>query len=305
VQYVVADFFSLMPILKDIAQVLRVHEQGNTSLVAVLLGQKLGQFRVHAKGARRWPKKGFEGGMDLLSRGEILVYPRSGETLWVFREWDERARPALGGSLLQLRAASYLCELSEALTRHTSGAAQDDEDSSGESTGARLYDILALSADALASDAHPGAVLLSFTLRALHAEGLLPELDCCMFCEETPAPGAVWLTAEGICCTSCYRKEQIAARTVSAPPLKGAHLASAERPRGLGLSAEAYRALIYVHETARPVKLSPPAAEQLARAMILLVHAALEHDLRTLLNAARMVRLMGAKETGRPQRSAR
>jgi recombinational DNA repair protein (RecF pathway) len=274
-----------MPILKDNAQVLRIHEQGNTSLVAVMLGQHLGQFRVHAKGARRWPKKGFEGGMDLLARGEILVYPRSGETLWVFREWDERARPRLGSSLLQLRAASYLCELTEALTRQTSGAHQDAAEVSGESTGARLYDILSLSADALAGNAHPGAVLLSFTLRALHAEGLLPELNRCMHCARPPAPGAIWLTPEGICCAGCYRTEKIAA-------LDG------ERRSGLGLNAEAYRALLYVYETARPVKLSPPAAEQLGRAMILLVHAALEHDLRTLLNAARMVRLMGSGQGG-------
>src|SRR4051812_19031680 len=109
-----------MPILKDIAQVLRIYEQGNTSLVAVMLGRKIGQFRVHIKGGRRWPKKGFEGGFDLLARGEILVYPRHGETLWVFKEWEERSRAPAGTSLSRLRAISYLCELSEALTRHTS-----------------------------------------------------------------------------------------------------------------------------------------------------------------------------------------
>ena len=44
-----------VPILKDEAQVLRVHEQGNTSLVVVMFGRALGQFHVHIKGARRWP----------------------------------------------------------------------------------------------------------------------------------------------------------------------------------------------------------------------------------------------------------
>src|SRR4051812_794319 len=114
-----------MAILKDFAQVLHLYEQGNTSLVAVMLGRRLGQFRVHIKGGRRWPKKGFEGGFDLLARGEILVYPRLGETLWVFKEWDERARPALGGSLSMLHAASYLCEFTEALTRPKSGTRDD------------------------------------------------------------------------------------------------------------------------------------------------------------------------------------
>ena len=35
---------------------------------------------------------------------------------------------------------------------------------------------------------------------------------------------------------------------------------------------------------------------QLARALVILVHGALEHDLRTLPGALRMVRAMGAKE---------
>ena len=111
-----------MPILKDDAQVLQVYEQGNTSLVIVFYGRALGQFRVHGKGARRWTKKGFEGGFDLLARGEVLVYPRRGEGLWILKEWNETARPAVGQSLALLRAASYLCELTAALTRPTAGS---------------------------------------------------------------------------------------------------------------------------------------------------------------------------------------
>ena len=49
-----------MPIVKDEAQVLRVFEQGNTSQVLVLLGRRLGQMRVLAKGSRRFHRKGFE-----------------------------------------------------------------------------------------------------------------------------------------------------------------------------------------------------------------------------------------------------
>ena len=168
-----------MPILKDIAQVIRVHEQGNTSLVAVMLGRRLGQFRVHIKGGRRWPKKGFEGGFDLLTRGEILVYPRPNEGLWVFKEWDEHTHPHLGRSLGLLRAASYLCELSEALTRHTAGSVRDEDDDESSSA---LYDALAAAADTLESGALPGFVLLIFTLTALEAEGLMLPLDVCSVC---------------------------------------------------------------------------------------------------------------------------
>src|SRR2546430_2177464 len=152
----------LMAILKDLAQVLHLYEQGNTSLVAVMLGRRLGQFRVHIKGGRRWPKKGFEGGFDLLARGEILVYPRSGETLWVFKEWDEHERPTLGGSLALLHAASYLCEFTEALTRSKSGTS---DESAGEIRDrGRLFDLLAATVDALAGGARPGPLLFTFSM---------------------------------------------------------------------------------------------------------------------------------------------
>ena len=75
-----------MPIFKDHVQILRVQEQSNTSQIAIVLGRRLGQFHVLAKGARRWPKKGFEGGFDLLARGELLAYPRPGGQLWIFKE---------------------------------------------------------------------------------------------------------------------------------------------------------------------------------------------------------------------------
>src|SRR5581483_5029989 len=117
-----------MPTLKDHAQVLSVIEQGNTSLVLVLLGAQLGQIHVHAKGGRRWPKKGFEGGMDLLARGEIVVYPRPGEMLWLLKEWSEDARPRLGQTVPMLYAASFLSELAQALTRPTAGQQPDPAD---------------------------------------------------------------------------------------------------------------------------------------------------------------------------------
>jgi recombinational DNA repair protein (RecF pathway) len=281
-----------MPILKDIAQVIRVHEQGNTSLVAVMLGRKLGQFRVHVKGGRRWPKKGFEGGFDLLSRGEILVYPRPNEGLWIFKEWDEHVHPHLGGSLTLLRAASYLCELSEALTRHTAGAHRDDDDD--DDSTVPLYDALAAAADTLESGAQPGFVLLIFTLSALESEGLLVPLDECSVCgrnllkapaKNAPAPGRnaiqIWLNAEGLRCPECTANYRARVAKNSAPE------------RGAWLSLEAHRALHHIRVTGRPVKLSLTAAQQLARSLVVLVHGALERDLHTLNAAARLVAEMG------------
>jgi recombinational DNA repair protein (RecF pathway) len=309
-------------ILKDEAQVLHVYEQGNTSLVVVFYGRKLGQFRVHGKGSRRWSKQGFAGGFDLLARGEVLVYPRAGDNLWILKEWTETARPPLGRSLSLLRCASYLCELAETLSRPTAGSVNEERpfqfsSFQGLERPGALYPLLAAAADALADfgghdpipresgvsgdmtrlrsnrDRVPrngasrngpgasGAVLLWFTLAALAYEGLLPQLDRCGQCGSLFArqPKRVWLTGEGLYCETCAASLQPGVR-------------------GEWLSLEAQKALKYVAQTAQAVRLSSPAAEQLARALILLVHGALEQDLLTLRAAAGAVYALGWKFRG-------
>lgn len=279
-----------MPILKDLAHVLRVYEQGNTSQVVVFLGRRCGQMRVLAKGARRSTRKGFEGGFDLLSRGELLVYPRRDESLWIFKEWDERVRrPGLGRSWEALRGASFLCELAEALTRESAGAAPFN---SGDGSTALLYDLLAHSSDALARGFEPGPLLLFFALRALEILGFLPDLSRCSRCGEA-WPGAQALAgtgprvfarplarlgAEGLECNACAMQK------------------SPERAleyRSAWLTIEALRALAFVKRTGKGVRLSRAAAEALARTLLLLVHGALERDLRTLRWAAQQILRMG------------
>ena len=111
-------------ILKDDVHILRAREQTNTSLILVAFGRRLGQLHILAKGARRFSKKGFEGGFDLLTQGELLAFPRPGEGLWIFKEWDERSRPKLGQSYRMLAAASYLCEFIEVLTSAAGASGQ-------------------------------------------------------------------------------------------------------------------------------------------------------------------------------------
>jgi len=278
-----------MPILKDDVQILRVREQSNSSQIVVALGRRLGQFHVMAKGSRRWPKKGFEGGFDLLSRGELLCYPRPDEQLWIFKEWDERARPAIGQSYRMLAAGSYLSELAEALTRHTAGSAHEDG-AAADDTFAKLYDLLAASTDALAAQAaHAGTLVLGFTLRALEIEGVLAPLASCHVCEKRFFERAskaenVWLSAHGIECRACIDVRRNASHAARPTDLA---------ERGLWLGPEAHRALVHIHRTIKPLKLSATAAEQLARALAILVHGALERDLRTLPYAMKWVKTMG------------
>ena len=280
-----------MPILKDDVQILRVREQSNSSQIAVALGRRLGQFHVMAKGARRWPKKGFEGGFDLLARGELLAYPRPDEQLWIFKEWDERARPQIGQSYRMLAAGSYLGELTEVLTRHTAGSAYEDGAPADDSS-AKLYDLLAASADALAAQAaRPGALLLGFTLKALEIEGVLTPLSECHLCDRKFFDGAgkaeaAWLSSSGLECKACIDLKRSGAKNAAVP--YGVE-------RGVWLGPEAHRALLHIRRTIKPLKLSETAAEQLARALAILVHGALERDLRTLPYAMKLVKAMGKK----------
>ncbi|MBI3831516.1 MAG: DNA repair protein RecO C-terminal domain-containing protein [Planctomycetes bacterium] len=309
-----------MPILKDEARILRVFEQGNTSQVLVLLGRRLGQMRVLAKGSRRFHRKGFEGGFDLLALGEILVYPQRDEHLWIFKEWSERERtPGLGRSPERLAAASFLCELTEALTRETAGSAHAEghphRDAAEETDAhAALFDLFSEAARALErlpEATTAGPILLAFTLHALKLAGLLPDLRRCSRCgkklvqdaksNEPRSRELARLSHEGLDCETCLAEEALNNLPVGAAPpatkRELARLAAAgpEAVRGVWLTPESLGALDYVKRTAKSVKLSRAAAEALARALIVLVHGALERDLRTLRAAARAVYAMGPR----------
>lgn len=297
-----------MAIVKDEALILQVYEQGNTSQVLVLLSRRLGQIRVLAKGARRFHKQGFEGGFDLLARGEILAYARRDEHLWIFKEWEERARCArLGHSPRRLAAASYLSELTAALTRETAGAEPEENEPGTER--AALFEHLAASAEALdrlPEHACEGPVLLQFTVHALADAGLLPPLDRCSRCgkplmtpSESGAPRSrelALLSHAGLECESCLASEALDNLPVGmAPPGTKRELARLAAPpgRAVWLSPESIRALDYILRTGKAVRLSSAAAEALARAAIVLVQGALERDLRTLRAAARMIYALG------------
>lgn len=279
-----------MAIAKDLARVLRVYEQGNTSLVLVLLGQSLGQVRVLAKGARRWTRKGFAGGFDLLAEGELVAYPRDHGELWILKEWDERHRFAPPGRPGGLRAASFLCEFTEALTRETSGSSWSHDDRSpGQAQGHEdLYKLLDQAVAALTSDQPPGWLLLRYVLAALSCGGWLPDLDACSACHTRLPAGAmpVRLSFSGILCQDCAAGD--------APLYENARRPGPASPRCVWLTPEVLHALAFVLRTGQSVQLSTAGARTLARAMMLLVHAALEHDLRTLNGAAAAVMRLSA-----------
>ena len=97
-----------------------VHDQGvcirhwdfsETSQTVSLFGRTLGIVRGLAKGARR-ERGAFDGGIDLLSRGEFGAIVRRGKELATLTEWDLlELYPRLRSDLAANRAAFYMADV--------------------------------------------------------------------------------------------------------------------------------------------------------------------------------------------------
>ena len=97
-----------------------VHDQGvcirhwdfsETSQTVSLFGRSLGVVRGLAKGARR-ERGAFDGGIDLLSRGEFGAIVRRGRELATLTEWDLlELYPRLRTDLAANRAAFYMADV--------------------------------------------------------------------------------------------------------------------------------------------------------------------------------------------------
>ncbi|MFN0134375.1 MAG: DNA repair protein RecO [Phycisphaerales bacterium] len=76
-----------MPPTKDQALCLRQIEWSETSQIVWLFALDLGIVRAVAKGSRR-PGERFSGGLELLTRGEAILYLKPGAELATLAAWD-------------------------------------------------------------------------------------------------------------------------------------------------------------------------------------------------------------------------
>ncbi len=182
---------------KDQAISLRIVKYSETSQIVTLFGRNSGRIRAIAKGARKTKSK-FDGGIDLLTAGNIVYYPSpTADALATLGEFEIiESFSDLRTDLLALYCSQYAAEI---LTEFT-----EDFD-----PHPNLYDIFYHSLLNLSDSFRPDVTLLTFELNLLQEIGLYPVWSNCSLCRQTvPADNSAHFssTAGGIVCANCKVK---------------------------------------------------------------------------------------------------
>ncbi|MCX5661934.1 MAG: DNA repair protein RecO [Planctomycetota bacterium] len=161
-----------MPRIKDLAICLRLLDWSETSQIVALLTHDHGKVRGVAKGSKRLTPSSvarYSGGIELLTRGEIVGIVRPTSDLATLVEWDlQEPYHHLRGDLDAQRLAFYAADLANAfLADHDPHPRVFD----------CLSDLLAALAQPTAQPAARDAALLLYQWRLLEDCGYRPELS--------------------------------------------------------------------------------------------------------------------------------
>lgn len=153
-----------MPTLVDQAIVIRVAEFSETSQTATLFLREHGLIRGLAKGSRR-EKSRFSGGLEALTRGEIVAITKAATDLATLTEWDlQQVYWAVRRDLIAHRAGLYMADLLQhAITDHDPHTA--------------LFDSLDTALGSLALPGRHSESVLRFQWALLSDTGYRPRLD--------------------------------------------------------------------------------------------------------------------------------
>lgn len=150
-----------MPTLVDEAICIRHWDFSETSQTVSLFGRAGGMLRGLAKGAKRAGGR-FSGGIDLLTRGQVVAIVKPGRELATLTDWTLLgAWRTTRSELAANRAAFYMIDLVQRLL-----APGDPH--------AALYDALVALLDTIESGADAEAATLVFQVRILGDTGLSP-----------------------------------------------------------------------------------------------------------------------------------
>ena len=185
-----------MAVEKTRAIVLRASAFGETSSVVTVYCRDFGKLRALAKGAWR-PKSGFDGALDLLSSGQVLVLRKSSGGLDLLTEACLESRFRVGSSLAAVLGGLHVAELLDALTA--------DADPQPE-----LFDVAHATVRRLSDwsgdDSPVAALLVSFEFALLRLTGHGPVLSRCAECHGGLRPSgrvAFGMLDGGTLCDGC------------------------------------------------------------------------------------------------------
>lgn len=190
-----------MALVSDEGICLRLHDFSETSQIVTLFTRRHGLIRTLAKGAKRVTKTGrgkFDGGIDLLDRGDAVFIDKLENELHLLTEWRQ-AEPhlALRRSARSIRLAMVCGELTSTLY-------------GPHDAHPIVFDRLAATLVDLAGAGREEAAL-AYAIDAVEEAGLAPVLDRCVACggrvdEKRPAVFAIELA--GVVCATCESRSR-------------------------------------------------------------------------------------------------
>ena len=179
-------------LVKDSGICVGRQEYSETSQIATIFTRHQGKIRGIAKGARRAKSK-FGGGIELLSRGQVVFSAGRGRGLVTLTEWTAQENYlGIRRDLRQLYRAYYLAELVDLFTEE-----QDRHE--------QLYDFFCQGLSGLSSG-RGWEEFLVFQVRLLTEVGLSPQLSSCGRCGKRSggrAAGYISFSEGGILCRGC------------------------------------------------------------------------------------------------------
>lgn len=150
--------------LRDEAVCIRRWDFSETSQTVSLFCREHGLLRGIAKGSKR-EKGQFSGGVELLTRGEVLALIRKGRDLATLTDWNlVEVFPALSANLEANRAGLYFADLTQRMLHESD-------------PHTRLYDELLVALRSLAESDRIADAVLRFQWSVLVEAGYKPILD--------------------------------------------------------------------------------------------------------------------------------
>ena len=212
-----------MASVKDMAICVRHWDWSETSQTVSILCREHGSVRAVVKGARREGAP-FSGGLELATRGEVVMIMKSGDAMATLTSWGlVEAYPAIRRSLGAFHAAMYMIDIAQRAVRE-------------HDPHPRLFDVLSGALDRLTTPGQIARALVWLQWAALADTGVAPSLDRDV------------VTGEWI--------DLAAASTLAFDPARGGLVVDAERGDVWRIRAETVRLLRRVTEQWSPEEVS-------------------------------------------------